>query len=63
MNVLIIDEEVPWPLDTGKRLRSYNLLQRLQKEHTVTYLCYGAPDEVLPGCPHEIGRASCRERV
>jgi glycosyltransferase involved in cell wall biosynthesis len=52
MNVLIIDEEAPWPLDTGKRLRSYNLLQRLQKEHTITYLCYGTPNAVLPDCPN-----------
>ena len=52
MNVLIIDEEVPWPLDTGKRLRSYNLLQRLQKENQVTYLCYGEPGAELPDCPN-----------
>jgi polysaccharide biosynthesis protein PslH len=52
MNVLIIDEELPWPLDTGKRLRSYNLLQRLQRDHSITYLCYGAPAAVLPDCPN-----------
>jgi glycosyltransferase involved in cell wall biosynthesis len=52
MKVLIIDEEVPWPLDTGKRLRSYNLLQRLQRDHSITYLCYGAPAAVLPDCPN-----------
>jgi glycosyltransferase involved in cell wall biosynthesis len=52
MKVLIIDEEVPWPLDTGKRLRTYNLVQRLQREHAITYLCYGTPDAVLPDCPN-----------
>lgn len=52
MNVLIVDEEVPWPLNTGKRLRTYNLLQRLQKEHTVTYLCYGEQGVKLPECPN-----------
>jgi glycosyltransferase involved in cell wall biosynthesis len=52
MNVLIIDEEVPWPLDTGKRLRTYNLVQRLQREHSITYLCYGTLDAVLPDCPN-----------
>ncbi|MCE1226582.1 MAG: glycosyltransferase family 4 protein [Geobacteraceae bacterium] len=52
MNVLIVDEEVPWPLDTGKRLRSYNLLQRLQRDHSITYLCYGTPAAVLPDCPN-----------
>jgi glycosyltransferase involved in cell wall biosynthesis len=52
MNVLIVDEEIPWPLNTGKRIRTYNLLQRLQKVHTVTYLCYGDQDGELPDCPN-----------
>ncbi len=53
MNVLVVDEELPWPLDTGKRLRSYNLLQRLQRHHAITYLCYGTPGVVaLPDCPN-----------
>jgi len=50
MNVLIVDEEVPWPLNTGKRIRTYNLVQRLQRDHTVTYLCYGDQGSVLPDC-------------
>lgn len=52
MNVLIVDEEVPWPLNTGKRLRTYNLVQRLQQNHHITYLCYGAPNAQLPACPN-----------
>lgn len=52
MNILIVDEEIPWPLNTGKRLRTYNLLQRLQKEHRVTYLYYGESGTVLPDCPN-----------
>lgn len=52
MHVLIVDEEVPFPLNTGKRLRSYNLLQRLQKQHKITYVCYGNGNEVLPDCPN-----------
>ncbi len=52
MNVLIVDEEIPWPLNTGKRLRTYNLVQRLQKEHKVTYLCNGESQAVLPDCPN-----------
>ncbi|QEM68669.1 glycosyltransferase [Geobacter sp. FeAm09] len=52
MNVLIVDEEVPWPLDTGKKIRTYNLLQRLQKRHSVTYLCYGDRGDCLPDCPN-----------
>ena len=52
MNVLFVDEEIPWPLNTGKKIRTYNLLQRLQKEHKVTYLCYGDQDAYLPDCPN-----------
>lgn len=52
MNVLIIDEEIPWPLNTGKKIRTYNLVQRLQKEHAITYLCYGDSESVLPDCPN-----------
>lgn len=52
MNILIIDEETPWPLNTGKRLRTYNLVQRLQKEHHISYLCYGEPGTTLPDCPN-----------
>ncbi len=54
MNVLIVDEEIPWPLNTGKKIRTYNLLQRLQKKHLITYLCYGKPEDILPGCPNVI---------
>ncbi len=52
MHVLIVDEEVPYPLNTGKRLRSYNLLKRLQEHHKITYVCYGSGDEILPDCPN-----------
>lgn len=49
---MIVDEEIPWPLNTGKRLRTYNLLQRLQKEHRITYVCYGESGATLPDCPN-----------
>lgn len=52
MNVLIVDEEVPYPLNTGKRLRTYNLIRRLQEQHKITYLCYGDGITALPGCPN-----------
>jgi len=52
MNVLVVDEELPWPLNTGKKIRTYNLLQRLQKYHTITFLCYGGEGHVLPDCPN-----------
>lgn len=52
MRVLIVDEEIPWPLNTGKRLRTFNLIQRLQKKHHITYLCYGETGSSLPDCPN-----------
>jgi glycosyltransferase involved in cell wall biosynthesis len=51
MNVLLVDEELPWPLNTGKRLRTYNLVKRLQEKHTVYYVCHGEASE-LSGCPN-----------
>jgi polysaccharide biosynthesis protein PslH len=48
MNVLMIDEEVPFPPNTGKRIRTYNLIKRLGKRHNITYLCYENPTTTLP---------------
>lgn len=44
MNLLILDEEFPYPLNSGKRIRSYNLISRLARRHRVRYLAYGDPD-------------------
>ncbi len=44
MKILILDEEFPWPLNTGKRIRSLNLLRRLASGHHLTYLAYGPRD-------------------
>ena len=41
MKLLIIDEEFPYPLNTGKRLRTYNLTRELAKENEVHYLAFG----------------------
>ncbi len=42
--LLLIDEEFPWPLNSGKRLRTYNLLRGLTRFYDITYLAYGEPD-------------------
>jgi glycosyltransferase involved in cell wall biosynthesis len=52
LQVLIVDEEVPFPLNTGKRLRTFNLLQRLQKQHRITYVCYGSLPQGMPHLPN-----------
>lgn len=40
MKVLVIDEWLPWPLETGKKIRSFNLISRLAKQHDIHYLAY-----------------------
>jgi len=45
LKVLVLDEEIPYPPNSGKRIRTWNLLQRLAKRHSVSLLCYGQPDD------------------
>jgi len=40
LRVLTIDEEAPWPLTSGKRIRTWNLLRRLATRHELSFLCY-----------------------
>lgn len=42
--VLVLDEEFPYPLNTGKRTRSFNLFRRLGKRFRIRYLAYGRSD-------------------
>jgi polysaccharide biosynthesis protein PslH len=44
LNVAILDEELPFPLTSGKRIRTFNLLSRLADRHRVTVLCHRNPD-------------------
>lgn len=41
MKIIVIDEEFPYPPDTGKRIRSFNLLSRIASRHTLYYIGYG----------------------
>jgi polysaccharide biosynthesis protein PslH len=45
MRVLVLDEEIPYPLNAGKRIRTWNLLCRLAERHSVCLLCYGRSDD------------------
>ncbi len=40
MRVAIIDEELPFPLNSGKRIRTFQLLSRLAQRHRITYICH-----------------------
>jgi glycosyltransferase involved in cell wall biosynthesis len=44
LNIAVLDEELPFPLTSGKRIRTFNLLRRLADRHRVTVLCHRNPD-------------------
>ena len=44
LNVAVLDEELPFPLTSGKRIRTFNLLARLARRHRITILCHQNPD-------------------
>jgi polysaccharide biosynthesis protein PslH len=44
LRVAVLDEELPFPLTSGKRIRTFNLLSRLADRHRVTVLCHRNPD-------------------
>jgi glycosyltransferase involved in cell wall biosynthesis len=48
LHVAVLDEELPYPLTSGKRIRSFQLLTRLAKTHRVTYVAHrnADPDEL-----------------
>ncbi len=39
MKILILDEEIPYPLNTGKRIRTFNLLKYLAGFHEIIFVC------------------------
>jgi glycosyltransferase involved in cell wall biosynthesis len=41
LSVLVLDEEIPYPLNSGKRIRTWNLLRYLARDYSITLLCYG----------------------
>jgi polysaccharide biosynthesis protein PslH len=43
LNILVIDEFLPFPLDAGKTIRTWNLLKPLAARHSITMLCHGNP--------------------
>lgn len=44
LNIAVLDEELPFPLTSGKRIRTFNLLSRLATRHKITVLCHRNPD-------------------
>jgi glycosyltransferase involved in cell wall biosynthesis len=46
LNIAVLDEELPFPLTSGKRIRTFNLLSRLAHRHRVTIICHRNPDRM-----------------
>lgn len=44
MRVVVLDEELPYPLNSGKRIRTGNLITRMARRHEIEYVCYPADD-------------------
>ena len=40
LHIAVLDEEFPYPLTSGKRIRSFHLLTRLARWHRVTYVAH-----------------------
>jgi glycosyltransferase involved in cell wall biosynthesis len=50
LNIVVVDEELPYPPNSGKRIRTLNLLNGLARHHNIIYLCHrnGDASEVAP---------------
>ncbi len=44
MHVVMVDEEIPYPANSGKRIRTLNLTVRLAQRHRITYVAHSGPD-------------------
>ena len=44
LHVVIVDEELPYPPTSGKRIRTLNLALRLARRHQLTFLCHRNAD-------------------
>jgi glycosyltransferase involved in cell wall biosynthesis len=44
LRVVLVDEELPYPPTSGKRIRTLNLTLRLARRHRLTYVCHRNTD-------------------
>ncbi len=44
MRIAIVDEELPYPPNSGKRIRTFQLVSRLADRHRITYICHRNAD-------------------
>jgi len=55
LKVLVIDEWIPWPLESGKKIRTFNLLSRLARTNEITLVAYAT-------LPEEKGKIEAMEK-
>lgn len=48
MNILFIAREIPYPVNTGVRMRVWNVLKRLADNHDVKLICFGKEVDSIP---------------
>jgi len=44
LRVVLVDEELPYPANSGKRVRTLNLVTRLARKHELTFICHRNAD-------------------
>jgi glycosyltransferase involved in cell wall biosynthesis len=44
LRIVLVDEELPYPANSGKRIRTLNLTLRLARRHQLTYVCHRNAD-------------------
>ncbi len=59
MNILYIGREVPFPSDTGAKMRTGNIIKRLAARHNIYLICYGDKNTA----EHDSLKAVCQEYV
>jgi sugar transferase (PEP-CTERM/EpsH1 system associated) len=40
MNILVVCRELPYPLNTGYKIRTFNLIKRLSKNNSISIICF-----------------------
>src|ERR1051325_12177862 len=55
VRVLVLDGEFPFPLNNGKRTRTFNLYRRLAERFQIRYVAYGDPGSAAAQAVKEAG--------
>lgn len=61
MRILWLKSELLHPLDKGGKIRTYQMLRHLKREHEVTYLSFARPDD--PRAAFELSAEYCHRLV